>query len=174
MAKNAPKAKKAPAKKAAAPAKKTAKPIPDGFHAITPYLTLKDTSAAIEFYKKAFGAVELFRMAAPDGKVGHAEIKIGDSIVMMSDEFEGMTAAPSGIPPVMMHLYVTDSDSVFNQAVAAGAKVLRPIADQFYGDRNGTVEDPFGHRWGISTHKKDMSMEEIQKAHEAMAAHAGT
>ena len=146
------------------------KPIPDGYHTLTPYLIVKGAAEAIEFYKKAFGASELFRMAGPDGKVGHAEIKIGDSPIMLADEHPEMGArGPQTIggSPVSLLLYVDDVDALFNQAVAAGATVNRPIKDQFYGDRSGALEDPFGHLWHIATHKEDVPPEEMRKRAEA-------
>jgi PhnB protein len=146
------------------------KPIPDGYHSVTPYLIIKGAAKAIEFYKKAFGAAELFRMADPSGKVGHAEIKIGDSPIMLADEFPEMGArSPEtyGGSPVSICLYVQDVDALASQAIAAGAKVVRPVQDQFYGDRSGTFTDPFGHTWTIATHKEDLSMEEIQKRAQA-------
>ena len=142
------------------------KPIPDGYHTATPYLIVKGASSAIDFYKKAFGATELFRFAAPDGKVGHAELKIGDSPIMLADEAPEMDArSPQTLGGTAMSIlmYVTDVDAQFKQAVAAGAKVLRPVQDQFYGDRSGFLQDPFGHRWGLATHKEDLSVEEVGK-----------
>ena len=142
------------------------KPIPEGYYTVTPYLIIKDAASAIEFYKKAFGATELERMADPDGKVRHAEIKIGNSPIMLADEFPEMGArSPQsfGGSPVSFYLYVEDVDAVFSQAVAAGAKVLAPVEDQFYGDRRGAVTDPFGHVWYIATHKEDVSPEEMRK-----------
>jgi PhnB protein len=142
------------------------KPIPDGYHTATPYLIVKDAARAIEFYKKAFGATELVRMAQPDGKIGHAEIKIGDSPIMLADEFPEMGArSPQSLggSPVSILLYVENVDAVFSQAVAAGAKVQRPVKDQFYGDRTGGVEDPFGHLWYIATHMEDVSPDEMRK-----------
>jgi PhnB protein len=142
------------------------KPIPDGYHAATPYLIVNGAAQAIEFYKKAFGATEIMRMAQPGGKVGHAEIKIGDSIIMLADESPDVGArSPQSIggSPVSIMLYVEDVDRIFSQAVAAGAKVKRPVADQFYGDRTGGIEDPFGHLWYIATHKEDVSPEEMRK-----------
>jgi PhnB protein len=142
------------------------KPIPQGYHTATPYLIVNDGAKAIEFYKRAFGATELFRMAGPDGKIGHAEIKIGDSPIMLADEVPAMghrSPQSLGGSPVSILLYVEDVDAVFNHAVAAGAKVARPVADQFYGDRTGGVTDPFGHAWYIATHKEDVSSEELQK-----------
>jgi PhnB protein len=164
------KAKAAP-KKRAAPKRKIAKPIPDGYHALTPYLSIAGAAKAIEFYKKVFGAREKLRMDAPGGKIGHAELKIGDSIVMLADESPEMgfmSPKTRGGVSVGMHLYVKNCDAVFDSAVAAGAKVLRPIKDQFYGDRSGTIEDPFGHMWNISTHTEELSMGEIRRRAAAM------
>ena len=150
------------------------KPIPDGFHTSTPSLVVNDSKAAIEFYKKAFGANEIYQMSSPDGtKCMHAMVQIGDSFVMMSDEFPNMGArSPTTIggTPVTLHLYVEDADKVFNQAVEAGAKVAMPIMDAFWGDRYGAVIDPFGHSWAIATHQKDMSPEEMKKAGEEFFA----
>ncbi len=142
------------------------KPIPDGYHTATPDLIVNDAALAIEFYKKAFGATELLRMAKPDGKIGHAEIRIGDSTIMLADEFPEMGArSPQsfGGSPVSIFLYVENVDAVFAQTVAAGAVVQRPVADQFYGDRMGGVKDPFGHAWYIATHTEDVSPEEMRK-----------
>ena len=142
------------------------KPIPDGYHSVTPYLCVNGAAQAIEFYKKAFLATERMRIAQPDGRVGHAELQVGDSVIMLSDEFPEMGArSPQSLggSPVSIHLYVEDADAIFSQAIAAGAKVKRPIADQFYGDRLGGVEDPFGHTWWISTHKEDLSPQEIER-----------
>jgi PhnB protein len=147
------------------------KPIPEGYHTVTPYLCCKDASAAIEFYKKAFGAKELMRMDN-QGKVGHAELQIGDSRIMLADEFPeiGFVSPQSiGGSPIMIHLYVEDVDMTANRAVAAGAKVTRPVADQFYGDRGGQFEDPFGHKWYVATHKEDLSPEEIGRRAAAAA-----
>ncbi len=148
------------------------KPVPEGYHTVTPYLIVKGAARALEFYKKAFGAVERFRMADPSGKVGHAEIQIGDSVIMLADEFPEMDAlAPQtpGVTPVGIHLYVEDVDRMAAQALAAGATVKRAVQDQFYGDRSGTVIDPFGHAWTIATHKEDLTPEEIgRRAQEAM------
>jgi PhnB protein len=143
-----------------------AKPIPQGYHSVTPYLYAKGAAQAIEFYKRAFSATERMRIAQADGRIGHAEIQIGDSIIMLADEFPEIDArSPQSLggSPVSIHLYVEDADVMFNQAVTAGAKVKRPMADQFYGDRLGGIEDPFGHTWWISTHKEDLSPEEIEK-----------
>lgn len=142
------------------------KPIPDGYQTVMPYLIVKDAARAIAFYKQAFGATEVLRLADPAGKVGHAEIKLGDSIVMLADEFPDMgVRSPEafGGSPVSMALYVDDVDAMAKQALAAGAKVVRPVKDQFYGDRSGTFVDPFGHTWTIATHKEDVPPEEIQR-----------
>jgi PhnB protein len=150
------------------------KPIPDGYHTATPYLIIGGAGDAIEFYKKAFGAKELFRFPMPDGKIGHAEIKIGDSPIMLADEFAEMGyKGPQSLggSPVSIMIYVTDVDTIFNQAVAAGATVKEAVSDKFYGDRMGTLTDPFGHVWHISTHKEDVSLEEMEKR--AKAAHGG-
>jgi PhnB protein len=146
------------------------KPIPDGYHTVTPYLIVKGAAAAIEFYKKAFGATELMRMAGPGGCVMHAEVRIGDSLVMLADESPEMGArGPQtvGGSPVSLCLYVEDVDAVAGRATAAGAKVVRPVQDQFYGDRSGTFSDPFGHVWTIATHKEDVSHEEMKRRAEA-------
>jgi PhnB protein len=148
------------------------KSIPEGYHSITPYLAIAGAADAIAFYKKAFGATEVMRMAAPGGKVGHAEVEIGGSRIMLSDEYPDMGfRGPKAIggSPVGLHLYVEDVDAVTRQAVAAGAKELRPVKDQFYGDRTGSIEDPFGHVWHIATHKEDLSPDELKRrADEAM------
>lgn len=152
-----------------------AKPIPDGFHSATICLTVKDSVAAIEFYKKALDAHELFRMPGPDGKsTTHAEIKIGDSIIMLNDEFpkmgcmspQSVGGASSGI-----YLYVSDVDATIKKATSAGAKMLMPVSDMFWGDRIGGFEDPSGHRWTVATHTKDLTPDEMEKAaQEAMKA----
>ena len=142
-----------------------AKPIPDGYHSVTPYLIVRGAANAIEFYKNAFGATELFRMDAPGGKIGHAEIKIGNSPVMLADEHPEVGAkAPTG-DGASHHLllYVEDCDAVFHRALAHGGKELRPLKDQFYGDRSGTIADPFGYQWTIATHKEDLTPEEMQQ-----------
>jgi PhnB protein len=144
-----------------------AKPIPAGFHTATPYLIIKDADRAIDFYKKAFGASELMRMADPSGRIRHAEIKIGDSPFMITDENpdfpEWRSPESRGGTPVHIYLYVEDVDAVFGRAIAAGAKQLLPVQDQFYGDRSGGVTDPFGHVWYIATHTEDVSPEEIAR-----------
>ena len=145
-------------------------PIPEGYHSVTPYLVMKNAAAAIEFYKEAFGAVELLRMAAPGGKIGHAEIKIGDSPVMLADEYPDMGfKGPESLggTPVSLMIYVDDVDKIYPQAIAAGGKEVRPLQNQFYGDRSGTLTDPFGHVWTISTHVEDVSEEELAKRAEA-------
>ncbi len=150
------------------------KPIPDGYHSVTPYLIIRGAADAIEFYQKAFGAKELFRFPTPDGKIGHAEIKIGDSPIMLADEYPSMgynSPQALGGSPVSLMIYVEDVDTVFNQAVAAGATVKEAVSDKFYGDRIGSLTDPFGHVWHVSTHKEDVSVEEMQKR--AQAAHGG-
>lgn len=142
------------------------KPIPQGFRSVTPYLTLNDTSRAIEFYKRAFGAQEVMRMDGPNGKIGHAEIKIGDSIVMLADEMPGMgSQAPQtlGGTTCGVLIYVENADTTFNQAVSAGAKVEAPMDDMFWGDRYGRLKDPFGHSWSVATHKEDVAPAEMQK-----------
>ena len=149
------------------------KPIPEGYHTVTPYLVVDDAAKAIDFYKRAFGATELYRMDAPGGKIGHAEIKIGDSPIMLADEFPEMgyrSAKAIGSTPVSLMVYVEDVDSVFPQAIAAGGKELKPLQDQFYGDRSGTLEDPFGHVWMVSTHKEDVPPEEMERRMGEMAA----
>ena len=146
------------------------KPIPDGYHTVTPTLTIKGASDAIEFYKKAFGAKEIYRFPGLDGKsIMHAEIKIGDSSIMLCDEMPQMgclSPKSTGGPSGSIYLYVQNSDDVFNKAVSAGAKPRMPMMDAFWGDRFGAIEDPFGHVWTIATRKNDMSMEAIRKAGE--------
>lgn len=150
------------------------KPIPEGYHTATPYLIIKGAADAIEFYKQAFGAAELFRFPAPDGKIGHAEIKIGDSPIMLADEYPDMGyKGPKSLggSPVSLMIYVEDVDTIFNRAVGEGATVKEAVSDKFYGDRIGTLVDPFGHIWHVSTHKEDVSLEEMEKR--AQAASAG-
>jgi PhnB protein len=151
------------------------KPIPSGYHSVTPYLILDDAAKAIEFYKKALGAVELMRFPAPGGRIGHAEIKIGDSPVMLADESpeEGHKSLRTiGGSPVSLMIYVEDVDARVAQAVAAGAKITRPVANQFYGDRTGGIEDPFGYHWYIATHVEDVSMDELKRRAKEMEAAA--
>jgi PhnB protein len=146
------------------------KPIPDGYHTITPYLIVKGAAAAIDFYMRAFGAAEKTRLGGPGGKIMHAEILVGDSPIMLADEYPQMNAfsPPSvGGSPVFLLLYVEDVDAVVRRATAAGARLLRPVQDQFYGDRSGTITDPFGHFWTIATHKEDVSNEEIERRAQA-------
>lgn len=156
---------------------KTVKPIPDGYSAVTPYLIVAGAAQAIEFYKQAFGAKEVMRMPAPGGRVGHAEIEIGGARIMLADEFPDMNCkGPKayGGSPVSIHVYVDDVDAVADRAVKAGAAMTRPVQDQFYGDRLGTLEDPFGHTWHVSTHTEDVSEEELRRrSDEAMKQMAG-
>jgi PhnB protein len=149
------------------------KPIPDGHPAVSPYLLVNGAAAALAFYGKAFGATERFRHSGPDGRIGHAEITIGDSVIMLADEHPEMGARGPrayGGSPVMLHVYVEDVDALARQAIAAGAKVVRPVQDQFYGDRSGSFEDPFGHVWHVATHIEDVSAEELSER--AKRAHA--
>jgi PhnB protein len=142
------------------------KPIPDGYHSVTPYLIVNDGGRALDYYKKAFGAVELFRMDAPGGKIGHAEIKIGDSPIMLSDEnptWGAKSAQALGGSPVHLMIYVEDCDRVFKQALSAGGTEKHPLKDQFYGDRSGTLTDPFGHSWTVATHKEDVAPDEMER-----------
>lgn len=149
------------------------KPIPEGYHTITPFFTVSDAERAIEFYTKAFGAESRGAMKGPDGKIMHAELKIGDSIVMLADEFPdfGALAPESGGSTSMgLHIYVDNVDAAFERAVKAGAQVEMPVMDQFWGDRYGRLKDPFGHKWSIATHTKDLSLEEMKQGmNEAMA-----
>jgi PhnB protein len=141
------------------------KPIPDGYHSVTPYLICDPAADAIEYYKKAFGATELFRMDH-EGKVGHAELKIGDSPIMLADEFPQMgyrSPKALGGTPVSIMIYVEDVDTVYQRAIDAGATEVKPLQDQFYGDRSGTLTDPFGHVWTVATHKEDVTMEEMNR-----------
>ena len=153
-----------------------AKPIPEGYHSVTPYLIIKGATEAIDFYKKAFGATELFRMPAPGGKIGHAEIKIGDSPIMLADESPEMghkSPQTLGGSPISIMIYVADVDTVFKQAIAAGGKEQRPVKDQFYGDRSGSLEDPFGHVWHVATHTEDVSPEEMERRMKTHSAASG-
>ncbi len=146
------------------------KPIPAGYRSVTPYLAVRQASEAIEFYRRAFGAKERMRLTAPDGKVGHAELEIGDSVIMLADEAPAIdfrSPEAYGGSSVSLHLYVKDVDASFRKASAAGAKPVREVADQFYGDRSGSVRDPFGHVWHIATHTEDVSPEEIGRRAEA-------
>jgi PhnB protein len=150
-------------------------PIPEGYHSVTPYLSIKGAAKAIDYYKQVFGATELFRMAAPDGKIGHAEIKIGNSPIMIADEFpemEFVSPQTLGGSPIGLMIYVDDVDTMFNKAISAGATQVKPLQDQFYGDRSGTLKDPFGHVWTVATHVEDVAPEELQKR--AAAAHGGS
>jgi PhnB protein len=151
------------------------KPVPEGFHTLTPHLVVKGASQAIEFYKKAFGAEEITRVPGPDGKsLIHAELKIGDSRLLLVDEFPQMGClGPQDIggTPVTIHVFVEDVDTFFNQAVGAGAQVSMPLADMFWGDRYGQITDPFGHKWSLATHKEDLTPEQVSKR--AQAAFGG-
>ena len=142
------------------------KPIPEGYHTVTPYLIITNAAKAIEFYKEVFGATELTRLTTPDGKVGHAEIKIGDSCIMLADEcpaWDARSPETIGGSPVTVLLYVEDVDTVVSRAVAAGAKLSKPVEDCFYGDRSGLLTDPFGHKWYVATHIEDVSPEEMKR-----------
>ena len=142
------------------------KPIPEGHQAVSPYLIVDGGARALDFYKKAFGATELFRMEAPGGKIGHAEIKIGDSVVMLADESpeqDFLSPKARGGTSVLLHLYVPNVDNFVAKAIAAGAELVRPVTDQFYGDRAGGIKDPFGHSWYVATHKEELSPAEIKK-----------
>jgi PhnB protein len=149
-------------------------PIPDDYPRVMPYLVVDGAAAAIDFYTSVLGATERMRMAGPEDRVGHAELQIGTGVIMLADEFPDMDIrGPKSIggTPVTLHVYVEDVDSVFEQAVAAGAKALRPVENRFYGDRSGQFEDPFGHRWDVSTHVEDVPPDEMAKrAEEAMGA----
>lgn len=142
------------------------KPIPDGYPRVTPYLCVDGAKAAIEFYSSVLGARERMHMPGPDGKIGHAELELGDSLIMLADEFPEMgVRGPKAVggTPVMISIYVEDADAVVDAAVAAGATALRPVENQFYGDRTGQFEDPFGHRWSVATHVEDVPPEEMEK-----------
>ena len=150
------------------------KPIPEGYHTLTPFMTVRDAARAIEFYKQAFGATERGVMKDPGGKVMHAELQIGDSIVMLADEFPDFGAVGpdtnGGGTSMGLHIYVNNVDQAFDRAIKAGAKVEMPVMDQFWGDRYGRLKDPFGHKWSIATHTKDLSMDEMKRGmDEAMA-----
>ena len=153
-----------------------AKPIPDGYRSLTPYLIVDGASRAIEVYKAVFGATERMRLGAPGGRVGHAELEIGDSLIMLADEHPEIGARGPGAyggSPVGLHVYVADADAVARKAAAAGAKLVSPLEDKFYGDRSGTIEDPFGHRWYVSTHIEDVPPDEIDRRVAAMAKGQG-
>lgn len=142
------------------------KPIPDGYRNLTPYLIVADGAGAMAFYIATFGAVERLRLVTPHGKIGHAELAIGDSVVMLADEHpphDAWAPAHFGGSPVLLHLYVEDVDAVVSRAVAGGATVTRPVQDQFYGDRSGSFIDPFGHRWNVATHIEDVPQDEINR-----------
>jgi PhnB protein len=141
-------------------------PIPAGYPRVTPYLSVDGASAAIDFYRSVFGATERMRMAAPGGRIGHAELQIGDSVIMLSDEYPEMDVrGPKSVggTPVSLNVYVEDVDAVFGRAVEAGAKPLRPVENQFYGDRSGQFEDPFGHRWSVASHVEEVAPDEMQR-----------
>lgn len=148
------------------------KPIPDGYEGITPYLICRNAEAAMDFYKRAFGAEELFRIGG-EGMIGHAEMKIGKAIFMLADEFPPLVQSPETIggSPVSLYIYVEDVDAFCEKAVAEGLEVIKPVADQFYGDRSGHFKDPFGHLWGFATHREDLTPEELNER--AKAAHGG-
>jgi PhnB protein len=153
----------------------TVKPIPDGYHSVTPYLVIGDgrASEALDFYARAFNTTEVMRMPRADGGIAHAEIRLGDSVVMLADDSPKTEAfGPNhyGGSPVTLFVYVPDVDATTKQAAAAGATVIRPVADQFYGDRTAGLQDPFGHRWYLATHVRDVSMEEMQQQMNAMAS----
>jgi len=154
------------------------RPVPEGYHTLTPFLTVRDAARAIEFYKQAFGAKERGVMKGPDGKIMHAELQIGDSIIMLADEFpEFGSLSPQSIggSPMGLHIYIDNVDSAFDRAVKAGAQVEMPVMDQFWGDRYGKLKDPFGHKWSIATHVKDLSMDEMKRGmDEAMSKMAKT
>jgi len=142
------------------------KAIPDGYHTVTASLTLKDGAAAIDFYQRAFGAREIMRVASPDGKIMHAEIQVGDSRIMLADEYPGMgcvSPVSAGHATSSLYLYVPDVDAAFTRAVGAGAKVVMPVTDMFWGDRFAAVDDPSGHRWGLATHVEDPSPAEFDR-----------
>jgi PhnB protein len=151
--------------------KSKVKPVPKGYRSVTPYMIVDGATRALDFYARVFGAKERMRMPAPGGKVGHAEFTIGDSVIMLADEAPDMGARGPrafGGSPVSVHLYVNDVDATVKTAVAEGAKVVAPIDDKFYGDRSGTIEDPFGHHWHVATHKEDVSPDEMARRAAAM------
>ena len=149
--------------------------IPKDYHNVTPYLIIRGAAQAIEYYKKVFGATELFRMDGPDGRIGHAELKIGDSHIMLADENPSMgeghvSPATIGHSPVSLYVYLPDVDRVVEKATAEGAKILKPVQDQFYGDRNGFIQDPFGHLWCVSTHVEDVAPKDLEERLKKMKA----
>jgi len=148
--------------------------LPEGYNSVTPYLVIKGAAKAIEYYKNVFGATVVVRMDGPDGKVGHAELQIGDSRIMLADENPAMgyrSAESIGASPVSLYVYMPDCDAIVEKAAKQGGKILKPVADQFYGDRSGFFQDPFGHLWGVATHKEDVSPEEMEeRAKKAMQA----
>jgi len=151
------------------------KPIPDGHRTVAPYLAIKNAAAALEFYEQGFGAVETYKLIVPDGRVSHAQIRLGDSLIMLSDELPelgGKAPEALGGSPVSIHLYVEDVDAFVKRAVAAGARELKPVANQFYGDRSGQLQDPFGHLWWVATHKEDVASDEMQRRVRALFAKA--
>jgi PhnB protein len=159
------------ATKTATSKSKKVKAIPDGYHSVTPYLIIDGAARALDFYKRAFDAKELMRIPSPGDKIGHAEIRIGDSVIMLADEHPEMDARSPGHfggSPISIMIYVEDVDRQFKQAIEAGGTEVRPLTDQFYGDRSGTLKDPFGHSWHLSTHKEDVSMEEMNRRMAAM------
>ncbi len=148
--------------------------IPKGYHTLTPYMTVRDAARAIEFYKQAFGAEEKGVMKGPDGKVMHAELRIGDSLFMLADEypeFGSLSPQSTGGSGMGLHIYVEDVDSSFDRAIKAGGKVEMPVSDMFWGDRYGKLVDPFGHKWSIATHKQDLSAEDIEQAQSEFMKH---
>jgi PhnB protein len=152
------------------------KPIPDGYHAVTPYLFIKGATQALDFYKNVFAAVERMCIPGPNNTIGHAEISINGSVIMLADECPSLHArSPQSVggTPVMIYVYMPDVDAVVAKALAAGAKLLEPVQDKFYGDRSGSILDPFGHLWGIATHKEDVSQEELQRRLAEMNKKAG-
>jgi len=155
---------------------KPVKPIPDGYSAVTPYITVKGAAAALDFYKKAFGAEEVYRLNSPDGKVAHAEIRIGGAVIMLHDEmpeWKALSPQTIGGSASSIMLYVKDADAVTKRAVDAGATLTMPVADQFYGDRCGGITDPFGHKWSIATHIEELTHEEINQRAAKMFAEGG-
>ena len=148
------------------------KPVPDGYHSVTPYLIISGAADAIDYYAKVFGTTERMRLAMPDGRVGHAELELGDSVIMLADEFPDMgirSASTLGGSPVNVHVYVDDVDATFERALEAGAEVLQPVEDKFYGDRSGQLRDPFGHVWSIATHIEDIAPDEMARRAAAAA-----